>query len=105
MSTPTKKAWWFPLAFWLWWVLLTIGLASGGLSVIRDGYYLISEKQPPKASFFTFVELCGMLAAWILWSKERRFRWRIEHPNFHPPANVQTVSGTVIRTQLLNGRY
>jgi hypothetical protein len=82
-----------------------LGLASGGLSVVRELYYLISGVQPPRNALFIFIEVCAILAAWGLWYKERRLRLEIQHPDIQEPANVQPVSATNIRAQLFGGRY
>ena len=88
-----------------WWVLLTLGLASGGFSVLRDLYFLASGVQPARNTLLTFIEVCAILAAWGMWFRERRLRLQLEQPEVYPSPNVQPVSATNIRAQLTEGRY
>jgi hypothetical protein len=75
-----KRPPWWTLSFFLTMTLATLSIATGGFTVLRDLYFYTRGKEPPQRGLLTFLQVCSIMSAWGLWSRERYLRQQGSRP-------------------------
>lgn len=91
------------LSFLKEWGLLTLSLASGGLSVLFALFFLVQGKELPKNGVIQILFVCALLAAWAGTFRERKARQLLEHRPSQP--DIVAMSASLIRNGLVDGQF
>jgi len=91
------------LSFLKEWGLLTLSLASGGLSIVFLLIFWLQGKEPPKIWIWHSLLVCSVLAALTLALRERKARQQMEHRPSQP--DIVPMSASIIRNAMTDGEY